>query len=154
MRLTISLSMPRERSSVALARHVLVALLDAADAPEDCRAELGLVITEACANAVMYAVDDSPIEIAVSVDTTECVIEIGNAVGADRPSALPSAMPEPLAAGGRGLPFIAAFADDARFLAPRPGWMVLRVTKRLPLRLRGGDAQARLVVTDHGRPGT
>lgn len=154
MRLTITLSMPREPASVAMARHVLVRFLDAAAAPQECRVELGLVVTEACANAVMHAIDDRPIEISIGMGPGECVIEVGNSIGEAVPGVLPTEMPHPLAGGGRGLPFIAAFTDDARFVTPRPGWIVLRIVKRLGVEPDGGIARPRAAVTDHGRSGT
>jgi serine/threonine-protein kinase RsbW len=70
-------------------------------------------------------------EVDISIDTDECVVEVGNPDGAGTHGELAAAIPEPLAEGGRGLPLISAIADSARFISARPGWVVLRMVKRL-----------------------
>ena len=68
MRLTMDLSLPRDRASVVRARHVLDTLLSLVDATDECRAQLALLITEACANAVLHSDRNIPIELAIALD--------------------------------------------------------------------------------------
>lgn len=136
MRMAVSLHLPRESASVARARHVLDVMLAEAHVSDDQRASLGLLISEACTNAVVHARRDGPIEITLRVENDECVVEVGNTdgdmahLGLTGLTGLP---PDPLEENGRGLPLIAAIADTARFINPRPGWVVLQMAKRLPV---------------------
>jgi anti-sigma regulatory factor (Ser/Thr protein kinase) len=131
MRLTMDLSLPLDRASVARARHILDTLLSLIDTTDECRAQLALLITEACANAVLHSDRNIPIELAVTIDDRECIVEIGNPDGALDQAELTAGLPSPLSEGGRGLPLIGILADSARFTNPRPGWVVLRIAKRL-----------------------
>jgi serine/threonine-protein kinase RsbW len=131
MRLTATESLPRQPSSVARARQVVETLLSLTDASDDCRAELALLITEACANAVRHSDPHSPIELAVTVEDRLCVLQVANCADHFTPAGVPSAPPDPLATSGRGLPVITALAEDTTFVTTQPGKVQLRITKRL-----------------------
>jgi anti-sigma regulatory factor (Ser/Thr protein kinase) len=131
MRLTATLSLPQQPSSIARARHVLETLLSLTDASDDRRAELTLLITEACANAVRHAEPHTPIELAIAISDRQCVLEVRNCADHFAPAEVPSVPPEPHATSGRGLPVITALADDTTFVPTQPGHVLLRITKRL-----------------------
>ena len=131
MRVTMALSLPRQTSSVTRARHVLTTLLSLTDVGEEARGHLAVLISEACANAVMHADHDSTVDVSVVIDGHDCLIEVGNRGSTPDGAVLVAALPDPLTVGGRGLPLIAALADTAAFLKQRPGHVLLRITKRL-----------------------
>ncbi|WP_406070537.1 ATP-binding protein [Micromonospora sp. NBC_01638] len=131
MRLSMTLSLPREPSSVTCARQVLNALLSLTDAAEDSRGHLAVLITEACANAVIHADPDSTVDITIIVDDDVCLIEVGNRGRTPSGSGLAADLPAPLTVGGRGLPLIAALADKAAFIPGPPDQVLLRITKHL-----------------------
>jgi serine/threonine-protein kinase RsbW len=131
MRLTMDVSMRREAAAANRGRYLLDGLLWLSDVAEECRIELGVLITEACANAAVHADRDGPIEVSVSIDEGTCVLEVGNRGSGMSDDRFAASMPGPLAESGRGLPLIAALADSAGFTCPRPGWVVLRITKCL-----------------------
>lgn len=131
MRLTITLSLPRHSSSVTRARHVLTTLLSLTDADEEARGHLAVLISEACANAVLHGDPGSTVDITIVVDDHECAVEVGNSGSNPDGAGLDAELPDPLTVGGRGLPLIAALADTATFAAGRPGQVLLRMTKRL-----------------------
>lgn len=131
MRLTMALSLPREATSVRYARHVLNTLLNLLDVTDSCRNDIALMITEACSNAVLHANLDRPIEVAIVVDSDECLVEVSNPDGIFTDTQLNAEPPDPLAEGGRGLQLIAALADRTEIARPRPGWVVLRMAKHL-----------------------
>jgi len=131
MHLTATLSLPRQPSSVARARQVLDTLLSLSDASADRRDLLSLLITEACANAVLHSQPRSPIAVSITVDTARCVIEVGNRGENLHRSHLTTDPPDPLAGSGRGLPLIAAIADSATLVDTQPGQVLLRITKDL-----------------------
>jgi serine/threonine-protein kinase RsbW len=129
MRLTMEVSLRREAASVSYGRYLLDGMLRLADVVEMCRTDLGVLIAEACSNAVVHADRDGSIEVSVSLNDRTCVVEIGNHGPALSDDRFAAAMPSALAEGGRGLPLIATLADNAGFTCPRPGWLVLRITK-------------------------
>jgi len=142
---TMALTLPGDPYSVAHARSLLDLLLCRLSVSVESRADLAVIMSEACSNAVCHGQQPGKIEIHVSVGRNDCVIQVANpgrAMTAPPTTAQPT---DPLAEHGRGLSIIAALADSARFLQHRPGWVILRVAKRivrLPRRGRGRDAGA------------
>jgi serine/threonine-protein kinase RsbW len=131
MRMAMTMSLPRQPSSVTRARNVLTTLLSLTEATEESASHLAILISEACANAVTHAADASAIDVTITVDDHQCTLEVGNA-GAHRHEAkIPAELPDPLTVGGRGLPLIAALADTAAFIPTEPGHVLLRITKQL-----------------------
>jgi anti-sigma regulatory factor (Ser/Thr protein kinase) len=131
MRVTMTLSLPRHTSSVTRARHVLTTLLSLTDAGEEARGHPAVLISEACANAVVHAERDSTVDVTVDIDDHDCVIEVGNRGNNPDGARLAAELPDPMTVGGRGLPLIAALADTAAFLDEQPGRVRLRMSKRL-----------------------
>ena len=131
MRVSTTLSLPRQPSSVTRARHVLTTLLSLTDTAEDSRGHLAVLITEACANVVMHADPDSTVDITIIIDDDVCLLEVGNRGSTPNGAGLDAELPAPLTVGGRGLPLIAALADTAAFVAGPPNHVLLRTTKHL-----------------------
>ncbi|WCN79421.1 ATP-binding protein [Micromonospora sp. LH3U1] len=131
MPVSMTLSLPRQPSSVTCARQVLNTLLSLTDVAEDSRGHLAVLITEACANAVIHADSDSTVDITVVIDDVVCLIEVGNRGSTPNGSGLAADLPAPLTVGGRGLPLIAALADEAAFIPGPPDQVLLRITKHL-----------------------
>ncbi|WP_430503084.1 ATP-binding protein [Micromonospora trifolii] len=132
MRVTMTLSLPRQPTSVTRARHTLATLLSLTDATEDSRGHLAVLITEACANAVMHADLDSTVDITIIIDDQVCLLEVSNrGISPNGAGRLDVDLPAPLTVGGRGLPLIAALADTAAFVAGPPDQVLLRITKHL-----------------------
>jgi serine/threonine-protein kinase RsbW len=131
MRLSMTMSLPRRSSSVTHARRVLATLLSLTDADEEIRGHLAVLISEACANAVVHAEAASTVDVAIDIDDHECVVAVGNRGSSPDGAGLRAGLPDPLTVGGRGLPLIAALADTATFTPGEPGQVMLRITKRL-----------------------
>ena len=131
MCVTTTLSLPRQAASVTRARQVLTTLLSLTDAGEEIRGHLAVLISEACANAVMHADEGGTVDVKIVIDDHDCLIEVANRGKAPDGVGLTARLPDPLTVGGRGLPLIAALADTAAFVAERPGHVLLRITKHL-----------------------
>ncbi|MEH0929849.1 ATP-binding protein [Micromonospora sp. CPCC 205558] len=131
MRVRMTLSLPRQPSSTTRARHVLTTLLSLTDVSEDTRTNLAVLISEACANAVIHADPGGDVDITISIDDQVCLIEVGNRGRSPDNAKLDADLPAPLTIGGRGLPLIGALADTAAFVAGAPGQVLLRITKHL-----------------------
>ncbi|MGC5028431.1 ATP-binding protein [Micromonospora sp. DT229] len=131
MRVTMTLSLPRQPSSVTRARHVLTTLLSLTDADEDTRGQFAVLISEACANAVMHADPDSTVDLTIVIDDHTCLLEVSNRGSVPDSVRLDTELPAPLTVGGRGLPLIAALADTAAFVPGPPDRVLLRITRHL-----------------------
>ena len=131
MRVAMTVSLPRQPTSVTHARNILTTLLSLTDATEQSRTDLAILITEACANAVTHAADSSTIDIAITIDDHQCTLEVGNAATNRHAPHLTTDLPDPLTPGGRGLPLIATLADTAAFIPTPRDRMLLRITKQL-----------------------
>jgi serine/threonine-protein kinase RsbW len=131
VQVTVTLSLPRQPSTVTRARQVLTTLLSLTDTDEQVRDHLAVLISEGCANAVMHSDPHSTIDVAIVIDANTCLIEIVNRGASPGNAGLHAELPDPLTVGGRGLPFIAALADRATFVDERPGHVLLRIQKNL-----------------------
>lgn len=131
MRLTMTLSLPQHAVSVARARHALNTLVSLTDVTDECQGQLAVLISEACGNAVRHALDGSTVDVKIVIDADLCLLEVGNRGLDGQGATITAELPDPLAVSGRGLPLIAALADTAAFVAAPPGWVLLRMTKRL-----------------------
>jgi serine/threonine-protein kinase RsbW len=131
MRVGMTLSLPRQPSTVARARHILATLLSLTDVGDDIRANLAVLVSEACSNAVIHADPGSSVEITISIDDDVCLLEVGNRGRTPDAAKLHADLPAPLTIGGRGLPLITALSDSATFVAGPPGRVLLRITKTL-----------------------
>ena len=127
----MALSVPRAPRSVPHLRATLDSVLARLNVTAQCRSELALLITEASSNAVRHGRGDDPIEVTIDVDGEHCVLEIGNGEGNLDESRLHLDLPRADQENGRGLPLIRSLADTVRILRPRPGWVVIRIAKRL-----------------------
>lgn len=131
MRLSMTLSLPRQPASVTRARRVLSTLLSLTETDEEISGHLAVLITEACTNAVVHAAVGSTVDLDILIDAGRCTVEVGNRGDVPDNSGLSAALPAPLTVGGRGLPLIGALADSASFARGRPGEVLLRMTKKL-----------------------
>lgn len=131
MKLGMTLSLPRHTSTVTCSRAVIGILLSVAGTTAECCDELAVIMTEACTNAVVHSEPGSVVDISVTVEDRQCVMEIGNR-GNTVGTKITRRPDDPLGIGGRGLPLMATLADTVAFLPAAPGRVRLRITKHLP----------------------
>ena len=128
MEIRLSLSLPRDRSTVPLIRRVLDAALAVFSVTRDCRDDIGLAVGEACANAVEHSDSGTAYEVTVTIQEDRCVIDVFDE--GPGPSTLePQDVPVD-AETGRGLKIIHALADMVE-LRTVPRGMALRMVKLL-----------------------
>jgi len=126
------LYLPRDTETVPLARRVLDGALSTAGVESDCRADIGLALTEACANVVAHARDVDQYQVAITAEGQRCTIEVSDAgPQVVEPEELSRPMPGPRTESGRGLHIIRAVMDAAEVVAGPAGGVVIRMVKRL-----------------------
>jgi serine/threonine-protein kinase RsbW len=112
-----------------MARRILATTLVSAGVTEETRADILLALAEACANAVAHAQPAEDYSVTVSLDDTECRIEVLDLGGGFDPSSVASA--PVLAERGRGLHIIQAVSDAFDLTANTPSGTLLRFVKRI-----------------------
>ncbi|MGC5023052.1 ATP-binding protein [Micromonospora sp. DT47] len=127
--LRLSLDLPRDAGTVAMARRALDGALAGVGFEDDCRGDIQLALSEACANVIAHAVAAVDYTVDVTVDGDRCVIEVSDQGGGFVPSL--SAMPGQSATSGRGLPIVAALVDDLDVVSNTGTGTLLRFAKRL-----------------------
>jgi serine/threonine-protein kinase RsbW len=114
VRITYTLTLPSEVSSVPTARSICQANLSLLKVSQPSIDDVTLALTEACANVVKHA-GGHRYQVRVSVDDALCVIEvIDNGTGFD-PGTAPEPDPDELLADGRGLLLMGALVDQLAF---------------------------------------
>ncbi|WP_433610389.1 ATP-binding protein [Dactylosporangium sp. CA-139114] len=129
MEVRLSLSLPRDTTTVPLTRRVLDAALAVFAVTTDCREDIGLAVGEACANAVQHAENGTDYEVTVTIHEDRCIIDV-----VDEGMGLDSVAPKdvgPDAESGRGLKIIHALADMVELRRRQPHGMALRIVKLL-----------------------
>jgi serine/threonine-protein kinase RsbW len=121
----LSLVLPRDSTSVPWTRRLLVAILKSLPVPAEEWQDVGLALTEACANVIRHAGDGGVYRVSSRIRADGCleidVIDYGRGFDPNRPGSLPG----PESEQGRGLALIDALTDcvqmDSR---PRAGTLV------------------------------
>lgn len=129
MEIRLSLSLPRDRSTVPLTRRVLDAALAVFSVTKDCRADIGLAVGEACANAVQHADAGADYHVTVTILDDRCVIDVvDDGVGVETTD---TPEPGPDDESGRGMRIIRALADAVELRTGNPRGVALRIVKIL-----------------------
>ncbi len=133
MEIRLTLSLPRDRSTVPLTRRVLDAALGVFSVTRDCRDDIGLAVGEACANAVQHADLGADYQVTVTIHEDRCVIDVvDEGIGMDAVSAADTEAHDAIdAESGRGLRIIHALADMVEFRRHQPHGVALRIVKML-----------------------
>ena len=124
MRMALSLLLPRDESSVPVARHLAAGAMEELGVAQDCADDIQIALSEACTNVILHAGPGDVYEVAVDVDAESCVIRVidrgqGFDAGAHRDGAGDSAE------SGRGVGLMEALVDQVLFESrPQAGTIV------------------------------
>ena len=129
MEVRLTLSLPRDRSTVPLTRRVLDAALAVFSVTKDCRDDIGLAIGEACANAVEHAETGADYHVTVTIEEDRCVIDVVDEGAGIESTETPE--PGPYDETGRGLRIIRALADAVELRRDQHRGAGLRIIKML-----------------------
>lgn len=136
MELGIALSIPMEKASVSLTRNVVDVALRRCGVSPDVRQDIGLALTEACANAVRHSDAKREYQVDAALRHNRCVVEVTDHgtgfVVADVPRSVP-----PDAEGGRGLMLMYALTDRVEIHRHRGDGMTVHFEKNLDGALTG-----------------
>jgi serine/threonine-protein kinase RsbW len=136
MRLELAWCLPRRAATVSMARRFLDTALIMMGVAEDCRADLALAVTEACANAVRHAYGAGEYQLQISAGRDRCVVEVtdrGVGAGSDHPLLQNGrgGTAANLTERGRGLRLIRACTDTVEIHPVHPRGLAIRMVKTL-----------------------
>lgn len=140
--LRLALHLPRDAATVPMARRLLDQALRTLGVEPGCRDDIGLILTEACANVIEHALDTDDYEISIDISDVRCVIHVVNDGSVIDPARLILATEmtdRELAAmdlavldeHGRGLHIIRALADELYLTPATSGGLVLQAVTTL-----------------------
>jgi serine/threonine-protein kinase RsbW len=129
MRMKVSFYLTRTPQSVSVARVVVDRIFAALGLHEDCRMEIVLAVSEACANAVQHA-QGVAYELSAEADDDQCTITVDDdGPGVDsEPTVL---MPPTGATAGRGFALMKSATDGLELRRRPSGGLSVRLYKRL-----------------------
>ncbi|MDQ1437905.1 MAG: serine/threonine-protein kinase RsbW [Acidimicrobiaceae bacterium] len=130
MQINLSLCLPRDEVTIPVARHICRHALTDLGVDEDCRSDIEIALTEACANVLKHSNSDEEYEIRVTVENDVCIIRVidtGMGFDAANPPLLAQADDE----SGRGIAMMRALVDQVRLESKPEEGTVVHLEKRL-----------------------
>lgn len=118
MLFTLELSLPRDARFVSLLRNVACCVFENLGAPQEAVDDIGLALSEACANAVRHAVGSNDYSVRFTVDAVGCTVEVKD-LGPGFPfpteDEIGAIAPDGETEAGRGFILMQALVDDLKF---------------------------------------
>jgi serine/threonine-protein kinase RsbW len=127
--LDLSLSLPRESSSVPVVRRLAAQALRAFGVTTEDIDDVQLAITEACANVIDHAVDTDTYEVKVELAADRCAITVVDQGGGFDATVVPSAAED--SEVGRGVALMLALVDNLAFRSEPQAGAVVHMVKNL-----------------------
>jgi serine/threonine-protein kinase RsbW len=126
----LSLCLPRDVQIVPLVRHLVGNTLDEFGVTRECRADVELAVTEACANVLDHSHVDDEFEVKVAVDQDRCQIRVIDTGHGFDFSTLGDST-DPGSERGRGVQLMRALVDKISFESEPEAGTVVHLVKRL-----------------------
>ena len=117
MQLMISICLPRDRSSIAVTRHIVRDALSELGVTDDCAHDIAVAQSEACTNVIDHSGPGDQYEISVEVSDSRCLLSvIDTGHGFDAVDAFAAGRDsDPDAERGRGIQLMRALVDRVHF---------------------------------------
>ena len=133
MQINLSLCLPRDELSIPVARHICRHALQDLGVGDDCRTDIEIAVTEACANVLKHSGGDDEYEVRVTVADDICIIRvIDTGRGFDSASlAADEDVPGLSDESGRGIFMMKALVDRVKLESKPEVGTVVHLEKRL-----------------------
>lgn len=138
---SLTLRLPREPSSVPVARHIARQLLEALGTDRRVIDDVETGVGEACANTVQHAWRGDAYDLAITVDGPVCSVRVIDEGPGFDPHGVPPASPS--SEGGRGLALMWAVADQLQIVSHPEQGTVVRLTRLMDRGPRDARSEAR-----------
>ena len=142
MQFMLSICLPRDRSSIAVTRHIVRGSLRELGVTEDCAHDIAVAQSEACTNVIDHSGPGDQYEVRVEVADDRCLISvIDTGPGFDHSGVGEGS--DPGSERGRGIQLMRALVDRIQFES-RPDLGTAVYLEKI-LRFRDGSVARRLV---------
>lgn len=128
--INLTLCLPRDTQTVPLVRHLVGAALQEFGVTDECRGDIELALTEACANVVDHSHVDDEYQVRVAVDPDRCqirVVDTGHGFDFSTLAGEANLTDE----RGRGIQLMRALVDRIRFQSEPEDGTVVHLVKEL-----------------------
>lgn len=133
MKIEVALCLPRDATTVALTRRVIVAALGELGITRPCVDAIRLALSEACTNVIEHSSIDDEYEVRLVVDDDRCEITVIDTGKGFDPGRADGGFPAPDSPGGRGLAIMRAVMDTTSFESEPERGTLVHLTKALEL---------------------
>lgn len=133
MNIKIALCLPRDGETVSLVRAVAMDALARFGVAPECIDDIGLALSEACANVIRHADEGDEYEVRLEVGKVRCAITVIDTGRGLDVGDLTQSMPEPSSPGGRGVALMRALTDRVDFTSEPETGTIVHLVKMLTL---------------------
>ena len=130
-RLTLSLQLPRDRSTVPVIRHLNRAAMAEVGVAVSAADDIELALAEACANVVKHSGPGDSYEVSITIGPVNAEIRVVDQGHGFDHQALSAEMAEVGAERGRGIALMHALVDQVRFESKPELGTVVHLVKKL-----------------------
>lgn len=131
MHIELSLSLPRDRVSIPVCRHLCGTALRDLGAEEGDIADIGLAVTEACANVLLHSGPGDAYDVRITIEPESCTVRVLDKGAGFDAGGHESRTVAPEAEGGRGLHLMRELTDRIEFVSKPNDGTVVHLKKRL-----------------------
>ena len=130
LEVNLTLCLPRDTQTVPLVRHLVGATLNEFGVTGECRGDVELAVTEACANVLDHSRGDDEYEVKVAVDQQRCQIRVVDRGHGFDFSTL-TGESDPDSERGRGVQLMQTLVDNIHFESEPEAGTVVHLVKQL-----------------------
>ena len=132
---SLALLLPRDAVSIPIVRHLCEHALSELGCVPECAEDVGLAVTEACANVIKHAGPGESYTVDVAIQSEFCEMRVIDSAGlfieADAAASTRARAADEMSESGRGLAIIAALTDHLSFEARPENGTLVRMVKQL-----------------------
>lgn len=137
MRISVTLCLPRDSSTLPVVRHIAAAALRELGVESEVIDDVSLALTEAAANVVKHSGADDQYEVHLVLENKTCEIRVVDTGRGFDSNSLGMSMAAPSEEQGRGMALMAALVDSVHFESRPEAGTVVHLVKDLDLKPDG-----------------
>jgi len=137
VRISVTLCLPRDSSTLPVVRHIAAAALRELGVESEVIDDVSLALTEAAANVVKHSGADDQYEVHLVLENKTCEIRVVDTGRGFDSNSLGMSMAAPSEEQGRGMALMAALVDSVHFESRPEAGTVVHLVKDLDLKPDG-----------------
>ena len=131
MRITLTLSLPRDEQTIPVARHIASNAIEEVGVTSESVNDIAVALTEACTNVLNHTGPGEEFEISLDVDEESCTIRVVDKGHGFESASLGLEHADVSAEQGRGIELMRALVDQVRFISKPQDGTVVHLEKTL-----------------------